>query len=62
MNSDDQSPQERDDAALMTETLSVRLTQEEREALEKLAEREERTISNYVRKHLRIGLFGEKER
>jgi hypothetical protein len=44
----------------MTETVSVRLTQDERAALEHLADREERTVSNYVRKHLRSRLEQEK--
>jgi Arc/MetJ-type ribon-helix-helix transcriptional regulator len=38
---------------LMTETVSVRLTQHERSALEQLANREERSVSNYLRKQLR---------
>ena len=38
---------------LMTETVSVRLTQNERLALEHLANREERSVSNYLRKQLR---------
>jgi predicted DNA-binding protein len=40
----------------MTETVSLRLTSAERVVLEQLAAREERTISNYVRKHLRSHL------
>jgi len=44
----------------MTETVSVRLTQDERLTLERLANREERTVSNYVRKHLRNRLEQEK--
>ena len=38
---------------LMTETVSVRLTQHERSALEQLASQEERSVSNYLRKQLR---------
>jgi hypothetical protein len=38
---------------LMSETVSVRLTQDERVALEQLAHREERSVSNYLRKQLR---------
>jgi len=45
---------------IMTETVSVRLTQDERLTLERLANREERTVSNYVRKHLRNRLEQEK--
>ena len=44
----------------MTETVSLRLTHDERATLEHLANREERTISNYVRKHLRTHLEQEK--
>jgi predicted DNA-binding protein len=44
----------------MTDTVSVRLTHEERVALEQLANREERTVSNYLRKHLRSCLEQEK--
>lgn len=36
--------------------MSVRLTHDERVALEHLADREERTVSNYLRKHLRSRL------
>jgi len=39
--------------SLMTETVSVRLTLDERSALEQLASREERSVSNYLRKQLR---------
>jgi predicted DNA-binding protein len=42
------APEER-----MTDTVSVRLTRQERVALEELASREERTVSNYLRKYLR---------
>jgi Arc/MetJ-type ribon-helix-helix transcriptional regulator len=38
---------------LMTETVSVRLTPNERLALEQLASGEERSVSNYLRKQLR---------
>lgn len=38
----------------MTETVSLRLTTAERVVLEQLAAREDRTISRYVRRHLRI--------
>jgi ribosomal protein L31E len=44
----------------MTETASLRLTRQERVALEERANREERTISNYIRKHLRTHLEQEK--
>jgi predicted DNA-binding protein len=40
----------------MSETVSLRLTHDERAALEHLAQREERTISNYVRRQLRSHL------
>jgi predicted DNA-binding protein len=46
----------------MTETVSVRLTQDERTTLERLASAEERTVSNYVRKHLRNHLELSKEK
>jgi hypothetical protein len=45
---------------LMTETVSVRLTPDERVALEQLANGEERTVSNYLRKHLRNHLEQQK--
>ncbi|MCX6543798.1 MAG: hypothetical protein NTV05_05220 [Acidobacteria bacterium] len=48
------------EAPLMTETVSLRLTHLERVALEQLAAREERTVSNYVRKHLRSHLEQER--
>jgi predicted transcriptional regulator len=46
---------------LMTETVSVRLTQDERVALEQLANREERSVSNYLRKQLRSVLERKKD-
>jgi len=44
----------------MTEIVSVRLAHDERIALEDLATREERTVSNYVRKQLRRHLEQQK--
>lgn len=44
----------------MTDTVSLRLTHDERLALEDLANREERTVSNYVRKTLRSHLEQER--
>ena len=38
---------------MMTSTISVRLTDEERRTLEQRAGEEARTVSNYVRKQLR---------
>ena len=60
MNLTPQFPTAQIEQPLMTETLSVRLTQDERVVLEQLAAREERTISNYVRKHLRSRLEQER--
>ena len=54
------NPQTEQDQPLMTETVSVRLTEDERLALERLANRENRTVSNYVRKHLRSRLEQER--
>ena len=50
------NPQIEQDQPLMTATVSVRLTQDQRLALEDRASREQRTVSNYVRKHLRTHL------
>jgi uncharacterized protein (DUF1778 family) len=41
---------------LMTDTVSVRLTHDERAAFERFAAVEERTLSNYIRKQLRTHL------
>ena len=60
MNLTPQFPTAQIEPPLMTGTLSVRLTQDERLALEQLANREERTVSNYVRKHLRSHLEQER--
>lgn len=46
-------PTEHTEPPLMTETVSVRVTNDERAALKHLADREERSVSNYLRKHLR---------
>ena len=54
------NPQTEQDQPLMTDTVSVRLTHDERLALEHVADREARTISNYVRKHLRSHLEQQK--
>ena len=47
-------------AETMPSTISVRLTNEERNVLARLASRDERTVSNYVRKHLRTNLDQER--
>jgi hypothetical protein len=45
--------------AYLTHTLSIRLTDDERAALEQRAARESRTLSNLVRKFLREHLLNE---
>ena len=60
MNLTQQFPTAQIEPPLMTETLSIRLTQDERVALGHLATREEQTVSNYVRKHLRSHLEQER--
>ncbi len=45
----------------MTDTVSLRLTHQERVALEQLAALEERTVSNYLRKQLRTHLERKRE-
>lgn len=56
MNLNPQNSPAQIEPPLMTEIVSLRLTQDERVALERLASREERTVSNYLRKQLRTVL------
>jgi uncharacterized protein (DUF1778 family) len=44
---------------MLTSTISVRLTEDERRTLEQRADQDDRSVSNYVRKQLRNALTQE---